>query len=1632
MLMAFDLDDTPPYGGAEMTGLSLYMYASDVAPQMNNTATKFKFYKMLVDVGSNTSSITAKDYDTWVMSSQNRYSVFNSENFDGYGSSTNTLTYTYIDALNNDGYQGYMNAPNIYFVDYEIINALWHFQVNGGSGTAPVAWQPNYMTTKMINGHRYVPLHRVAWGSEQFDDLGAFSYIYYFADEATTGVMYTDYSDQERLEQGYSVYPSPGTIMFNGSLFTANSIPLLKYADTAISTSAGDVNRGGNLDALTYKIADIPIVNGSNSNFWTQGIRYIGFNTSGVSNYKPEEFYTDDEIKSLGIGAYKIVSNTRFYEYPVKSGNYALYMENIWNSTGVDDISEVSNTGWAYSNFTTYADWDVQNTVAQSFNYPPSKRDCASGTDTDVVPLHTGKAQVVEIDWGAHALGGASGGIVDGDYIVLHDSNNRPHIFWFQVDASGGAAPTAAVSKIYAADSTNTYEVDITTGGTVAANAGALRTAISARSEFGVGTLTAGVFTVTSAANGYGEDPWDGGILGASPTTIGMIVTTRGRGVAYEHNTGSKICIDVNFKRLGDVVKQHLVGMASAGDYNSYKRSFILWFGSSRVHGRGISEVMTDYYSTEEPPVVQTIKEDKAAGASGFGWMFYRPVINSYGQSSSIKIVPIIYNSGDVDTASGDTVEVDATTTNERGIFVINESITNHAAQQFALDSEDGNLLKVYVDPEESHATLVVTDQENATLAVSRAPNNKKMSNNWEDAPPYMLMSTTNIGRVRSDNGTPNAAGEYTSDPGEGHTLAKGTNYTKSKESTMLIQSVTWTGFNMDIQNATQNQDLTVSEGIKIAGGDKLLHEPSEAVIVGSSTVGEKISPGQSDSYVSFGYSSKANILGGTTKYQLWNGFSTATTGYIDSIPDANIKIGFIDNASRHGRYITRNTFNDSAYDYGIGVNADSETNFATEGYTRNFRMKGFVNYNVDADEVGPHSGNRDIVKRENHLVAGRVIDIQNNGRRVLIKGARWAKDITKRDASDASTQTSSATNSFYGTGAWKQTLQTVRLYKYGKPYTTSYYKSSLVPTYVEYNLQNDILTMDFSQDARKNDAGVKVFGGSQADTINQGLYLSPEAYWVIWKILPYAGSTGKPALGQRSYNAIIPVSSDAGMVGMTWNESAVSNEFSTGTLYANKWSLAKTGASIFEQNTDYNYGVYEEPTNDSLGKPDGGYCGIDMMMEEVYNVINMDGLVTTGDVLADTTLNLLGQAHDPNLINRVTVDLTGGANPPFLLQEFSDEVPAPIEEFKIKPNEENPFLIDFEWSVESEDLWYGFLQIGNSTIDNQYTNSLVHIPLNEDGSKTAASSAVSATAGIIRYQMFTLTASVIKAWKYSSNDTGAADAIGANVTNDIEGAAGWTKHFTNDGTLTYNTSYIEFGNGDFESGGGYSNWSLVSHITPDNTPTHDEYIISKEGEYDVWLDTSGQVNARVYQSNGVEASPNVTIPPIELRGTAVIPMNGDTPTCVIVTVDANLRSNNAKLYINGKLEDQSGLALSSGSVNNWQINSKIANTTKKFNIGRRNYETLAPTTEKNAFDGKIEEIVLYETTIHPVSPENKILKYNPLHSEMTTSTSASSKSYVARLFMKDYHNIRGKTRDTVCSSGQISFKKAGFSLDTS
>ena len=150
-----------------------------------------------------------------------------------------------------------------------------------------------------------------------------------------------------------------------------------------------------------------------------------------------------------------------------------------------------------------------------------------------------------------------------------------------------------------------------------------------------------------------------------------------------------------------------------------------------------------------------------------------------------------------------------------------------------------------------------------------------------------------------------------------------------------------------------------------------------------------------------------------------------------------------------------------------------------------------------------------------------------------------------------------------------------------------------------------------------------------------------------------------------------------------------------------------------------------------------------------------------------------------------------------------------------------------------------------------------------------------------------------------------------------------------------------------------------------------------------------------------------------------------------MLTFDKSLATNNVKLFINGKLEDQSGLKTSSGSTHNWKDGADINNdSSSKLTIGIRGHVSgSTPTTDD--YSGTIEEIVLYNRAIYPVIPslgEVNILK--PLQ-ELNEADIASGISTVARLFIKDYHNIRGTLSNDVASSSMISYRKSGIGLKT-
>ena len=84
------------------------------------------------------------------------------------------------------------------------------------------------------------------------------------------------------------------------------------------------------------------------------------------------------------------------------------------------------------------------------------------------------------------------------------------------------------------------------------------------------------------------------------------------------------------------------------------------------------------------------------------------------------------------------------------------------------------------------------------------------------------------------------------------------------------------------------------------------------------------------------------------------------------------------------------------------------------------------------------------------------------------------------------------------------------------------------------------------------------------------------------------------------------------------------------------------------------------------------------------------------------------------------------------------------------------------------------------------------------------------------------------------------------------------------------------------------------------------------------------------------------------------------------------------------------------------------------------------PYSSKN-FDGKIEEFVYYPHVIYPVNPAEGTFTWTKPVSDVDFY--GKPISYYARLFIKDYHNIRGTTQDEVATTPIITLHRVGVDL---
>ena len=76
---------------------------------------------------------------------------------------------------------------------------------------------------------------------------------------------------------------------------------------------------------------------------------------------------------------------------------------------------------------------------------------------------------------------------------------------------------------------------------------------------------------------------------------------------------------------------------------------------------------------------------------------------------------------------------------------------------------------------------------------------------------------------------------------------------------------------------------------------------------------------------------------------------------------------------------------------------------------------------------------------------------------------------------------------------------------------------------------------------------------------------------------------------------------------------------------------------------------------------------------------------------------------------------------------------------------------------------------------------------------------------------------------------------------------------------------------------------------------------------------------------------------------------------------------------------------------------------------------------------GRMEEFAYYPHTIYPVNPaDGKFIWDKPV---TDLDDNGEPISYFARLFVKDYHNIRGTTTKDVACSSSLNVHRVGVSL---
>ena len=331
---------------------------------------------------------------------------------------------------------------------------------------------------------------------------------------------------------------------------------------------------------------------------------------------------------------------------------------------------------------------------------------------------------------------------------------------------------------------------------------------------------------------------------------------------------------------------------------------------------------------------------------------------------------------------------------------------------------------------------------------------------------------------------------------------------------------------------------------------------------------------------------------------------------------------------------------------------------------------------------------------------------------------------------------------------------------------------------------------------------------------------------------------------------------------------------------------------------------------------------------------------------------------------------------------------------------------VDFTWNESSDgDIWYRMLIIDEDPILNKYHKATFWLPLNEIPSNNGGTAGTDLATGTTHV------------W-YSDNSSSLGETSGnclsgSSVLQTIDGLAGYAPLFGTAVNSDDNKMLAVAANNGFKD---LDEWTAVIHGRMYNTNnTGGCMLLYQSGASDDYVKirtkTGGLFHVQMDGGAGEVSMTGTTGPDwgaSDSAGEGIAPFN------LIVTYKSGSAAANQgpdlQMFVNGRREDY--VVTGAGTTN----------ADADLYIG--GYDGIGQN-----INGWLEEVIIYEKRYEVVETENKYT-YNTAKlaspgTPYTMDARSGGKSipHNAKLFLFDYHNIRGKDATEVCTSNQISWR---------